>query len=380
MELNNIKSLNKEQLLQCIKQSGFADIANILSMENIDGNCLMTMPEIQILQWKMPIGERKKVVKFINDVKSNPSILSIKSLTVPSNIKKSTKTKTDNVATTTKASTPYSKPPRANNPTVTKPPMPLPQEDRNAGVKQNNIDKHKMESTIIYDHPRNYSNEHDNEGMKMNNLLEPDESYIDMGSNVSISKDDSYLVSNRSKLTIENQLDEEPNYEAPPDKPAASSLIKVESVTVKKVKLKLRTRELPDLPSDTYQSVDEETTNHTTVNVEKQRIKPSVRFSFLHGALMKSLRSKPLKLVSQKSTTVSEKWKEVKGSNRPLSGVPHTEPEDLKAAKKTSAKECKPPLMPKAKKPWRTLLPNGDNDAIYENVADEGRFSISRHR
>ncbi|VEN55182.1 unnamed protein product [Callosobruchus maculatus] len=80
MELNKIKTLNKEQLLQCIKQSGFADVANMLGMEDVDGESLITMPEIHILQWRMPIGERKKVVKFINEVKQNPSILSRKSL------------------------------------------------------------------------------------------------------------------------------------------------------------------------------------------------------------------------------------------------------------------------------------------------------------
>nr|CAH7733117.1 unnamed protein product [Callosobruchus chinensis] len=143
----------------------------------------------------MPIGERKKVVKFINEVKQNPSIL----------------IRSKSNATTTKPAIPTSHDP--------KPPR------------------------LMYDNEQMKDNFEELPRTKMNNLennmLEPEESYIEMGNNLSNHED--YLTPNRSLLTIENQL-EEPNYEAPPEKPTAPSPIKVGSASDKKVKLKLGAR------------------------------------------------------------------------------------------------------------------------------------------
>ncbi|VEN61704.1 unnamed protein product, partial [Callosobruchus maculatus] len=267
MELNKIKTLNKEQLLQRIKQSGFADVANILGMEDVDGESLMTMPEIHILQWKIPIGERKKVVKFINEVKQNPSILSRNCLGFSENNTNNDGFKTEiqsdrensgpstaNSITTkpTISTSRHTKPPRSSK-TITKPPMPLPEGAGRSLTKDSNFTKNKFESAISYvqDNRRSISNAniliYDNEQItdsfeelpktKMNNLekdmLESEESYIEMGNNLSNNGD--CLIANCSLLTIENQL--EPNYEAPPEKPTALSPIKVGSFSDKKVKL-----------------------------------------------------------------------------------------------------------------------------------------------
>nr|CAH7733116.1 unnamed protein product [Callosobruchus chinensis] len=193
----------------------------------------------------MPIGERKKVVKFINEVKQNPSIL----------------IRSKSNATTTKPAIPTShdpKPPRLSK-IITKPPIPLPEGARRSLTKDTNLTKNDYASAISYieDCPRRIPDAnvlvYDNEQMKdnfeelprtkmnnlENNMLEPEESYIEMGNNLSNHED--YLTPNRSLLTIENQL-EEPNYEAPPEKPTAPSPIKVGSASDKKVKLKLGAR------------------------------------------------------------------------------------------------------------------------------------------
>nr|CAH7733115.1 unnamed protein product [Callosobruchus chinensis] len=315
----------------------------------------------------MPIGERKKVVKFINEVKQNPSIL----------------IRSKSNATTTKPAIPTShdpKPPRLSK-IITKPPIPLPEGARRSLTKDTNLTKNDYANVLVYDNEQMKDNFEELPRTKMNNLennmLEPEESYIEMGNNLSNHED--YLTPNRSLLTIENQL-EEPNYEAPPEKPTAPSPIKVGSASDKKVKLKLGARKLPALPASTYQSQNENLNNNQiSVNVEKQCNKPPGSLSFLHGTLMKNILSKQKKVVVGNTSVVEDDVKhqeEAKSVPKSLPEILNIKQHVFKGLKKTSEKECKPPLMPKANKPLPRLPLQDDHEAIYENATDQGELHV----
>ncbi|CAG9822476.1 unnamed protein product [Phaedon cochleariae] len=75
MDLEAIKILDKEQLIRIISQSGYVDIAEILGKLDLNGNELLDATDFQAIKWKITLLQRKQLLFFIKQLKSNPFIL-----------------------------------------------------------------------------------------------------------------------------------------------------------------------------------------------------------------------------------------------------------------------------------------------------------------
>ncbi|KAG5878729.1 hypothetical protein JTB14_000163 [Gonioctena quinquepunctata] len=82
MELGRVKLLNKEQLIQRLKENGYEQVAIILNTKDIHGDKLLELTEIQTFSWKLTLIQKKTLFSFLNQLKADPSILSKTTKTV----------------------------------------------------------------------------------------------------------------------------------------------------------------------------------------------------------------------------------------------------------------------------------------------------------
>ncbi|XP_018562549.1 uncharacterized protein LOC108904458 [Anoplophora glabripennis] len=77
MDLNKIKLLKKEELLQKLKQNGFGEVAIILEDKNIDGQILIELKEFEIFKWKLNPSQKRSLWSCIKQIKDEPALLMV---------------------------------------------------------------------------------------------------------------------------------------------------------------------------------------------------------------------------------------------------------------------------------------------------------------